>query len=345
MSRLHPLRSIVLRIPKPFGGKLGRVLPTALFLAPLVLTGSACAGNNQEGSHAPVISSRLHAPERTNTSNALGHWGGTSTSQRRDVWGGLNRKALQVHVTSAIVVDENGRQLYAKNANMVTPIASVTKLMTAMIVLDSGVSLDRTITIIDQDRDRLRNSRSRLRIGEARLTRADMIRAALVSSDNRAAHALGRTTFRGGMPEFIKAMNRKARALGMRNTYFADCSGLDARNRSTAEDLVKMVRASTRYSSIRQAAATGEMQLYPFSGKPPLRYRNTNPLVRNPEWQIEVSKTGFINEAGRCLVMSTVINNRRIYIVLLHGSGKLTPVGDSNRIRNWLLTSTQTVSR
>ncbi|MFD2110638.1 serine hydrolase [Thiorhodococcus fuscus] len=324
------------------------MLLMALILGPLILTGSACAGNNQEGPHAPVISSRLHAPERTtstNTSNALGHWGGTSTSQRRDVWGGLNHKALQIQVASAIVVDENGRQLYAKNANMVTPIASVTKLMTAMIVLDSGVSLDRTITIIDQDRDRLRNSRSRLRIGEARLTRADMIRAALVSSDNRAAHALGRTTFRGGMPEFIKAMNRKARALGMRNTFFADCSGLDARNRSTAEDLVKMVRAAARYSAIRQAAATGEMQLYPFAGKPPLQYRNTNPLVRNPEWQIEVSKTGFINEAGRCLVMGTVINDRRVYIVLLHGSGKLTPVGDSNRIRNWLLASSQTVSR
>jgi len=155
MSRLHPLRSIVSRLPKHLGGELGRMLLMALLLGPLILTGSACAGNNQEDSHAPVISSRLHAPERTtsNTSNALGHWGGTSAGQRRDVWSDLDRKALQIQVASAIVVDENGRQLYAKNATMVTPIASVTKLMTAMIVLDSGVSLDRTITIIDQDRD------------------------------------------------------------------------------------------------------------------------------------------------------------------------------------------------
>ncbi|EXJ16224.1 serine hydrolase [Imhoffiella purpurea] len=318
-----------------------------LLLAPLILTGAACAGN-QEPSQAPVISNRPATIKQSPTTTAWetpGYWASKADSRSADVWGELDRNALHVQVASAIVVDENGRQLYAKNATMVTPIASVTKLMTAMIVLDTGVSLDRRITIVDQDRDRLRNSRSRLRIGEARLSRADLMRAALVSSDNRAAHALGRTTYRGGMPEFIKAMNRKARALGMRNTYFADCSGLDARNRSTAEDLVKMVRAAARYSFIRQAAATGEMMLYPFSGRPPLTYRNTNPLVRDPDWTIEVSKTGFINEAGRCLVMQTVINDRRVYIVLLRGSGRMTPFGDSKRIRDWLLTATQTVSR
>ncbi len=244
--------------------------------------------------------------------------------------------ALKISSASALIVDERGNRIYGKNTHDVKPIASVTKLMTAMVVLDSGVSLDTPITIIEEDRDTLRHSRSRLRIGQATLSRREMLMVALMSSDNRAAAALARTS-PGGTPQFVEAMNRKAHALGMLDTSFFDSSGLDNRNRSTAEDLVKMVRGAAQYPLIREATSRSEMKVYPFADKSALEYRNTNPLVRNPEWHVEVSKTGFINEAGHCLVMQTQIGGRRLYVVFLDATGKLTPVGDSNRLRTWLV--------
>lgn len=244
--------------------------------------------------------------------------------------------ALKISSASALIVDERGNRIYGKNTHDVKPIASVTKLMTAMVVLDSGVSLDTPITIIEEDRDTLRHSRSRLRIGQATLSRREMLMVALMSSDNRAAAALARTS-PGGTPQFVEAMNRKAHALGMLDTSFFDSSGLDNRNRSTAEDLVKMVRGAAQYPLIREATSRSEMKVYPFADKSALEYRNTNPLVRNPEWHVEVSKTGFINEAGHCLVMQTQIGGRRLYVVFLDAVGKLTPVGDSNRLRTWLV--------
>ncbi|EGV19020.1 D-alanyl-D-alanine endopeptidase [Thiocapsa marina] len=250
---------------------------------------------------------------------------------------GSGTSALKINSASALIVDERGNRIYGKNTREVKPIASVTKLMTAMVVLDSGVALDAPITITEADRDTLRHSRSRLRIGQATLSRREMLMVALMSSDNRAAAALARTS-PGGTPQFVAAMNRKARDLGMQDTAFVDSSGLDNRNRSTAEDLVKMVRASARYPLIREATSRGEMTVHPFAGAGAgaLEYRNTNPLVRNPEWHVEVSKTGFINEAGHCLVMQTRIGGRRLYVVFLDAVGKLTPVGDSNRLRTWL---------
>jgi serine-type D-Ala-D-Ala endopeptidase (penicillin-binding protein 7) len=244
--------------------------------------------------------------------------------------------SLQINSSSALIIDERGNRIYGKNTRQVKPIASITKLMTAMVVLDSGVSLDTPIRIIEQDRDRLRNSRSRLRIDQATLSRREMLMVMLISSDNRAAAAIARTTFPGGTPRFVDAMNRKAKSLGMTDTHFADSSGLDNRNRSTAEDLVKLIRGAGRYNFIRQATSRGEMTVYPFADHSPLEYRNTNPLVRSPEWTVEVSKTGFINESGHCLVMQTEIGGRRLYVVFLDAAGKLTPVGDSNRLRSWL---------
>ncbi|WP_246237547.1 D-alanyl-D-alanine carboxypeptidase family protein [Caldichromatium japonicum] len=262
-----------------------------------------------------------------------------SLREHSSEWAHLNRAALNVQSASAMIVDERGNVLYAKNPRVVRPIASVTKLMTAMVVLDTGISLETPIRITADDLDRLKNSRSRLRINDTVLTRREMIMAALISSDNRAAHALGRTTFRGGTVEFVQAMNRKARALGMVNTQFVDASGLDPRNRSTAEDLVKLVRAAANYPLIREATSRAEMILHPFGDGTALQYRNTNPLVRSPEWRVEVSKTGFLNEAGRCLVMQARIADRRFYMVFLGGSGHLTPMGDSNRVREWILAS------
>jgi D-alanyl-D-alanine endopeptidase (penicillin-binding protein 7) len=245
--------------------------------------------------------------------------------------------ALDIRSASALVVDERGDRLFGKNTNQIKPIASITKLMTAMVVLDAEVSLDTPITIREDDRDQLRHSRSRLRIDQATLPRREMLRVALIASDNRAAAALGRTTFPGGTAEFVAAMNRKARSLGMQDTQFVDSSGLDNRNRATAEDLLHLIRGAAQYPFIRDATSRGELTVYPFADGSPLEYRNTNVLVRNPNWNVELSKTGFINEAGHCLVMQTEIQGRRLSIVFLDAVGKLTPVGDSNRLRNWLL--------
>lgn len=237
---------------------------------------------------------------------------------------------------AALVIDHNGNRLYGKNTTEVRPIASVTKLMTAMVVLDAEVPLDDLITIEEVDRDNLRHSSSRLRIDQATLSRQDMLRVALMSSDNRAAAALGRTTFGGGAPEFVAAMNAKARILGMRNSRFMDPAGLDTGNSATAEDLVRMVHAASQYPLIREITSTGDFVAYPYGAATPVHYRNTNPLVRDPNWVVELSKTGYINEAGRCLVMQATVADRRLYVVLLNAPGKQTPFGDSQRLREWL---------
>jgi D-alanyl-D-alanine endopeptidase (penicillin-binding protein 7) len=251
---------------------------------------------------------------------------------------------LDIHSAVALIIDHNGNRLYSRNATEVRPIASITKLMTAMVVMDAGVPLDDPITITEQDRDRLRWSRSRLYIDEATLSRRDMLRVALMSSDNRAAHALGRTTFAGGTQAFVDAMNAKAASLGMRDSQFADASGLDARNVSTAEDLVRLIHAAAQYPFIREVTSTGEFTAHPYlaTKRGPLEYRNTNPLTRDSRWQVELSKTGYIHEAGRCLVMQAVVAGRRLYVVLLNAQGKLTPVADSNRLRDWLRTHRET---
>jgi D-alanyl-D-alanine endopeptidase (penicillin-binding protein 7) len=240
---------------------------------------------------------------------------------------------------AALVIDHDGTRVFSRNATEVRSIASITQLMTAMVVLDADVPLDDRITITEQDRDRLRWSRSRLRIGEATLSRRDMLQVALMSSDNRAAAALGRTTFAEGTPRFVEAMNERAASLGMLDSRFADASGLDAGNRSTAEDLVRLIHAASQYPLIREITSTGEFTAHPYETRGSLQYRNTNPLVRDSRWTVELSKTGYIHEAGRCLVMQAVVAGRRLYIVLLNGQGKLTPVGDSNRLRDWLRTS------
>lgn len=246
-------------------------------------------------------------------------------------------KELDIRATAALVVDDLGRTLYAKRTRERKPIASITKLMTAMVVLDAGLPLDEPITIEEWDRDTLRNSRSRLRIDRhATLPRREMLAVALMSSDNRAASALGRTALPGGKPAFVAAMNRKAAALGMHDSQFADPTGLDAGNQSTADDLLKLVRAAAGYPLIREITSRDSMQVAPYGDNGVLEYRNTNPLVKSPEWRIEVSKTGFINEAGHCLVMQTVVGDRRLYIVLLDASGRRTPVGDAGRLRQWV---------
>lgn len=236
---------------------------------------------------------------------------------------------------SAIVLDDKGNLIYGKDVDTVRPIASITKLMTAMVLLDAGLDLNEKITITKADRDLIRLTGSRLEYG-ASLTRRELILLSLMSSENRAATALGRT-FPGGMQEFINAMNRKASSLGMNSSHFADPAGLKAENVASASDLGKMLSAAKAYPLITQATTTQRSDVRPYARRGPLTYGNTNRLLKNSKWDIELSKTGYINEAGRCLVMQANIDGEYVSIVLLNSFGKLTPFGDSNRLREWML--------
>ncbi|CAG0939571.1 serine-type D-Ala-D-Ala endopeptidase (penicillin-binding protein 7) [Gallionellaceae bacterium] len=234
----------------------------------------------------------------------------------------------------ALIYDEQGsRVLYAKNADTIAPIASITKLMTAMIVLDAQLPLDEEISISVQDMDMLKGTHSRMSPGMA-LSRGELLKLALMSSENRAAAALART-YPGGTVAAVAKMNAKARELGMKNTRFLDPSGLNSGNVSTAQDLVKMVQAAQSYDLI-QKFTTASSHIVDVSGHRPMRFNNTNPLVKSASWNIGVSKTGFINEAGRCLVMQANIRQRPVVIVLLDSAGKQTRVGDANRIKKWM---------
>ena len=240
---------------------------------------------------------------------------------------------------SALVLDADGNTIYGKDVDTVRPIASITKLMTAMVILDSGVDMTEKITVAKADRDLVQLTGSRLEVG-AKLTRREMILLAIMSSENRAAAVLGRT-YPGGTAKFVTQMNNKAAELGMSDSHFADPAGLRVENQSTASDLAKMVAAADGYPLIRQASTTQRLEVRPYSGRGPLVYGNTNRLLKNKNWDIELSKTGYINEAGRCLVMQAVIEGEPVSIVLLNSFGKLTPFGDSNRLRKWMLAQKQ----
>ena len=236
---------------------------------------------------------------------------------------------------SVLVINAEGDVIYGKDVDQVRPIASITKLMTAMVVLDSGASLDEKISVSKDDRDMVQLTGSRLEYG-ATLSRREMIMISIMASENRAASALGRN-HPGGLKAFIKAMNQKAASLGMSNSIFADPAGLKPENKSTASDLMKMVKAAQNYPLIHEASTTTRIEVRPYKSRGPLVYGNTNRLLKNANWDIALSKTGYINEAGRCLVMQAMIEGERVSIVLLNSFGKLTPFGDSNRLRKWML--------
>ncbi len=248
-----------------------------------------------------------------------------------------NALTPQLSSNIALIFDEQSqRSLYNKNAGVVAPIASITKLMTAMVVLDAMLPLEEQVSVDVADLDTLKGTRSRLRIGMS-FTRSEMLKLALMASENRAASALARS-YPGGTAAAVAAMNAKAQALGMTNTKFYDPTGLNSDNVSTAQDLVKMVAAARNYSLIHEYTTAGSHSVDGWGGRE-LRFNNTNPLVRNASWDIGVSKTGFINEAGRCLVMEATINQRPVIIVLLDSAGKRTRIGDANRIKKWMESS------
>ncbi|WP_036301038.1 D-alanyl-D-alanine endopeptidase [Methylotenera sp. L2L1] len=242
---------------------------------------------------------------------------------------------LKLASAKALVINQlTGEVLFAKNTNLPTPIASVTKLMTAMVMLDAHLPMDDLLYISDEDVDYLKHTTSRLSVGTM-LTRGELLQLALMASENRAASALGRN-YPGGPNAFVKAMNQKARLLGMSATRFVDATGLDSNNVSTAEDLVKMVDAAYHYPEIRQVSTLPSQEITLYGRQNPLNFVNTNALVRGGKWDIGLSKTGFINEAGRCLVMQAHISGQPVIIVLLDSVGKLTRIGDANRIRKWV---------
>ncbi|KVM69135.1 D-alanyl-D-alanine carboxypeptidase [Burkholderia gladioli] len=241
--------------------------------------------------------------------------------------------ALALRSSVAYVVDQNNSEpLFDKNSRAVVPIASISKLMTAMVVLDSKAPLDEQIAVTDEDRDYEKGTGSRLSVGSV-LSREDMLHIALMASENRAAAALSRY-YPGGRPAFIAAMNAKAKSLGMTDTHFENSTGLTSLNVSSARDLVKMIDAAYQYPLIRRFSTDRTYTV--FTGKRSLVYNSTNALVRNPSWDIGLQKTGFINEAGECLVMQTTIHGRPIVMVLLDSFGKYSRVADASRVRNWL---------
>ncbi|WP_027799661.1 D-alanyl-D-alanine endopeptidase [Paraburkholderia dilworthii] len=241
--------------------------------------------------------------------------------------------ALMLRSSVAYVVDQNtGEPLFDKNSRAVVPIASITKLMTAMVVLDSKEPMTDQLEVTDEDRDYEKNTGSRLSVGSV-LSREDMLHIALMASENRAAAALSRY-YPGGRPAFLAAMNAKARQLGMTDTHFENPTGLTSQNVSSARDLVKMVNAAYQYPLIRRFSTDHSYEVY--TGKRTLAYNSTNALVRNPTWDIGLQKTGFINEAGECLVMQANIHGRPMVLVLLDSSGKYSRFADATRLRTWL---------
>jgi serine-type D-Ala-D-Ala endopeptidase (penicillin-binding protein 7) len=236
--------------------------------------------------------------------------------------------------SAAFVVQDQrtGEFLLSKQSDAAMPIASITKLMTAMVVLDAKLDMEAMITVEEADKDRLRNSHSRLPIG-TQLTRREALLVALMASENRAAFALGRT-YPGGVHGLVNAMNEKARSLGLSDTRFEDPTGLSDGNISSAQDLSRLVAAACRYPQICNFSTRPEVTLQ--HGRKRLKFANTNPLVRNPKWQIGLSKTGYIEAGGRCLVMQTNLARRPVLIVLLNSTGKNTRLADAKRIKDWI---------
>ena len=240
---------------------------------------------------------------------------------------------LSLRSNVAFVLDQNSSEvLFEKNANVALPIASITKLMTGLIVVEAGQDLNEMLTITNDDVDRLKYSSSRLPVG-ARMTRGNLLHIALMSSENRAASALGRN-YPGGINGFVAAMNAKARELGMNDTRYVDSSGLSSQNVSSARDLAKLVAFAHQKPLLRQYS-TDPNWVVEASGRP-MRYANTNYLVALPDWNIGLQKTGFINEAGRCLVMQAMIQGRNVIMVFLDSKGKMSRTADAGRMRRWL---------
>ena len=241
---------------------------------------------------------------------------------------------LDLRSSVALVVDQDtGEVLFSKNPQAVLPIASITKLMTALVVTQAALPLDELLTVDQHDVQATLGNKSRLREG-TQLTRGEMLHLSLMASENRAAHVLGRT-YPGGMKRFVSDMNSTARTLGMTRTHYVEPTGLSESNQSSAQDLTRLVKAASMHPVIRELSTSLEM-VVPM-GEKSVQFRNTNGLVRNPEWEIGLQKTGYISAAGRCLVMQAQMAGRKLIMVLLDSTGKYSRLGDAERLRQWLV--------
>ncbi len=240
---------------------------------------------------------------------------------------------LDLKSSVALVIDQDTHEvLLRKNDQAVLPIASLTKLMTGLLMAEANLPAEEMITITQDDVDTEKGSRSRLTVG-AMLSRGELLHLALMSSENRAAHALGRT-YPGGLQAFVPLMNAKAKMLGMKDTRYVEPTGLSSHNQSSAQDLATLVNAAYASPLVRELSTSTGYQV--AVGKRTLQYNNTNRLVKNPDWDIGLQKTGFINEAGQCLVMQTKIAGRKLIMVFLDSAGKLSRIGDAERVRRWV---------
>ena len=240
---------------------------------------------------------------------------------------------LNLKSSAVLVMDQDTKEvLFRKNEQVVLPIASITKLMTGVLISEAQLSLDEPITITQDDVDTEKGSHSRLSVG-TELSRGELLHLALMSSENRAAHALGRT-YPGGLARFVGLMNNKANSLGMRDTSYVEPTGLSSNNRSSAKDLATLVNYAHGDPTLRELSTSPGYQV--SVGSRVLQYNNTNRLVRNPDWDIGLQKTGYITEAGQCLVMQTRIAGRKLIMVFLDSAGKLSRIADAERVRRWL---------
>jgi D-alanyl-D-alanine endopeptidase (penicillin-binding protein 7) len=243
---------------------------------------------------------------------------------------------LALKSSVALVVDQDTNEvLFSKNSQAVLPIASITKLMTALVVVEAGQSLDETVVVTDEDIDSEKGTHSKLAVGTS-LPRGEMLHLALMSSENRAANALGRN-YPGGLSAFVTAMNLKAQSLGMHDTHYVEPTGLSSRNQSSAKDLAMLVKVAHEYPLLRELTTSREHQV--ALGRRQVQFHNTNGLVSSPAWDIGLQKTGYITEAGRCLVMQARMAGRKLIMVFLDSTGKYSRIGDAERVRKWVNTN------
>jgi D-alanyl-D-alanine endopeptidase (penicillin-binding protein 7) len=321
---MHPTPTAVTK-------RLTRLLPalTALALAIAVLPATAEAAPRKQVVKKPRIAKTFTAATKRRP---------VILAAPRPSYGqlaGLHgmQDQLELRSSVALVIDQDTREvLFSKNDSAVLPIASLTKLMTGLVVSEAKLPMDEVITISQDDVDTEKGSSSRLRVGTT-LTRAEALHLALMSSENRAAHALGRT-YPGGMQAFVALMNAKAQSIGMKDTQYVEPTGLSSRNQASAKDLATLVNTAYQDPQLREYSTSPG---YEFAvGKRTLQYNNTNRLVKNPDWEIGLQKTGYISEAGQCLVMQAKVAGRKLIMVFLDSAGKLSRIGDAERVRRWV---------
>ena len=332
-----------LRLSRRWLGAIGLVLG-------LAIVHSADAAARQSGSGSGRVATTKKAVQTRATSTRTATRSTRAVAPRRSVvridpprqsYGQLaglhdTEDPLDLKSSVAFVLDQDTNEiLLSKNSTAVLPIASITKLMTGLLVTEANQSLDETLTITQDDVDTEKGSSSRLRPG-TQLTRGEMLHLALMSSENRAANALGRN-YPGGLSAFVAAMNAKARLLGMNDTRYVEPTGLSSQNKSSARDLAVLVKTAHEVQLLRELTTSPDYRV--AVGSRQLQYHTTNRLVLNPSWDIGLQKTGYINEAGQCLVMQAQLAGRKLIMVLLDSAGKYSRIGDAERIRKWLLTT------